>query len=167
MRPGRHRRRAAETAGGIALIVNHSLLAQVKFFLGAVPDTARLIQGLTLAYAIHSKEPTPSGGIEQRKSPRKKVLLTGKIIQDGGAIVFDCTIRDISATGARITLNQARAMPETFYLLDMVNRVAYEATTVSERAGGFGLKFKKTLRLSEVNQPELRYLKRIWLEYAR
>ena len=120
-----------------------------------------------MSHAINTKEAAPSGGIEQRKAPRKKVLLTGKVIYDGGAHVLDCTIRDLSTTGARITLAQARAMPESFYLLDMVNRVAYDAATVSERAGGFGLKFKKTLRLSEVTQPELRYLKRIWLEYAR
>jgi hypothetical protein len=120
-----------------------------------------------LSQTISTKQATPNSGIEQRKAPRKKVLLTGKIIHDGGTIVFDCTIRDISATGARITLNQARAMPESFYLLDMVNRVAYESVTISERAGGFGLKFKKTLRLSEVTAPELRYLKRLWLEYAR
>ena len=113
-----------------------------------------------------AKQPAPSG-IEQRKAPLKKVLLTGKVIYGDGAYVLDCTIRDISATGARITLAQGRSIPETTYLLDMVNRVAYEAVVVSERAGGLGLKFKKTLRLAEITAPELRYLKRIWLEYAR
>jgi hypothetical protein len=120
-----------------------------------------------LSQANTSKEPAPSGGIEQRKAPRKKVLLTGKVIYGDGAYVLDCTIRDISATGARITLAQGRSIPETAYLLDMVNRVAYDAVVVSERAGGFGLKFRKTLRLAEVTAPELRYLKRIWLECAR
>jgi hypothetical protein len=113
-----------------------------------------------------SKQPAPSG-IEQRKAPRKKVLLTGKIIYGEGTHVMDCTIRDLSATGARITLAQGRSIPEATYLLDMVNRIAYEAVVVSERAGGFGLKFKKTLRLADITAPDLRYLKRIWLEYAR
>ena len=113
-----------------------------------------------------SRQPAPSG-IEQRKAPRKKVLLTGKIISGEGTHVLDCTIRDVSTTGARITLAQGRTMPDEAFLLDMVNRVAYEAVVVSERAGGFGLKFKKTLRLADITTPELRYLKRIWLEYAR
>ena len=113
-----------------------------------------------------SRQPA-SSGTEQRKAPRKKVLLTGKVIYGEGSHVVDCTIRDVSATGARITLAQGRSMPQAAYLLDMVNRVAYEAVVISERAGGFGLKFKKTLRLAEINAPELRYLKRIWLEYAR
>ena len=120
-----------------------------------------------MAYANSSKQPGPSGGIEQRKAPRKKVLLTGKAIYGGGAYVLDCTICDVSATGARITLAQGRSIPETVYLLDLVNRVAYEATVVSQRAGGFGLRFIKTLRLAEVTAPELRYLKRIWLECAQ
>ncbi|HXI99652.1 MAG TPA: PilZ domain-containing protein [Micropepsaceae bacterium] len=108
-----------------------------------------------------------SSGVEQRKSPRKKVLLTGKIISDAGAIVFDCTIRDLSATGARVTLAQARAIPQGAYLLDLANRMAYETVVVSERAGGFGLKFNKAMKLADVTAPELRFLKRIWMECAR
>jgi PilZ domain len=121
----------------------------------------------SLSYVNLSKPPAPSGGIEHRKAPRKKVLLTGKIIHGDGAHVLDCSIRDVSATGARVTLAPGRSMPANVYLLDMVNRTAYEATVVSERAGGFGLKFLKTLPLAQVNEPELRYLKRIWLQYAQ
>jgi hypothetical protein len=120
-----------------------------------------------LSIANSSKQPEPNGGIEQRKSPRKKVLLSGKIIYGDGTHVLDCTIRDISTTGARIALAQGRTIPERVYLLDMVNRVAYESAVLSERSGGFGLKFNKTLKLAEVTAPELRYLKRIWLECAQ
>ena len=120
-----------------------------------------------MSYANVSKQPVPKGGTEQRKSPRKKVLLTGKVIYGDGTHVLDCTIGDISATGARIMLTQGRSIPANVYLLDMVNRVAYEATVVSERAGGFGMKFLKILPLAQVAAPELRYLKRIWLENAQ
>jgi hypothetical protein len=113
------------------------------------------------------KNQLPSEGIEHRKAPRKKVLLTGKIIYDGGAHVLDCSIRDISATGARIAIAPGTFIPATVYLLDMVNRVAYEAAVVSERTNGFGMKFLKTLPLAQVTAPELRYLKRIWMENAR
>lgn len=119
-----------------------------------------------MSQANSSLQPAPAGGLEQRKSPRKKVLLTGKVIYGEGVHVYDCTIRDISATGARITLAQGRAIPAAVYLLDMGNRMAYEAAVVSQRAGGFGLKFSKTMKLTDV-PAELRYLKRIWMEYAR
>jgi hypothetical protein len=139
---------------------------QVKFFLGGGPDNDAWSGGWHLPQENISKQLAPSG-IEQRKAPRKKVLLTGKVIYGEGAYVMDCTIRDISATGARITLAQGRSIPQGAYLLDMVNRIAYQAVVVSERAGGFGLRFGKTLRLADITAPELRYLKRIWLEHAR
>ncbi len=114
-----------------------------------------------------SQKPAPSGGIEQRKAPRKEVLLTSKVIYGEGAHVLDCTICDISATGARINLAQGCSIPANVYLLDMVNRVAYESAIVSERANGLGLKFLKTLPLAKMTAPELRYLKRIWLASAQ
>jgi len=113
------------------------------------------------------KQTGPSDGVEHRKAPRKAVLLTSKVIFGEGATVLDCTIRDISVTGARITLAQGRSIPNEIFLLDLANRTAYQAIVVSERAGGFGLKFTKTLKLADVTAPELRYLKRIWMDCAR
>ena len=109
----------------------------------------------------------PAGGIEHRKDARKKVLLSGKVIWDEGVRSIDCIILDVSATGARITLKQNKAMPEKIFLLDMQNRMAHRAIVVSERSGGFGLKFEQSYKLADVTAPELRYLKRIWLEAAR
>jgi len=84
-----------------------------------------------------------SVGIERRKSPRKNVLLTGKVIHGEGAYVLDCTIRDVSTTGARITLAKVGQIPQRVFLLDLANRVVYETEVMSERAGGVGLKFVK------------------------
>ena len=109
----------------------------------------------------------PRGGIEQRRAPRKKVLLTSKLVYGDGAYVLDCTIRDISASGAFITLSQGRSIPSEVYLLDLANRVAYHASVVSERAHGYGIKFLKTYPLAQLMTPELRYLKRIWMESAQ
>jgi hypothetical protein len=107
------------------------------------------------------------GGIEQRKSPRKQVMLTSKLVYGSGAYVLDCTIRDISTTGAFVTLAHRDSIPSEVYLLDLANRIAYHASVVSQRAAGYGLKFLKTYPLAQVSAPELRYLKRIWLECAQ
>jgi hypothetical protein len=109
----------------------------------------------------------PRKDIDSRKAPRKNVLLTGKIIWGDGAHALDCSILDVSATGARVTLKAHSALPETVFLLDLANRAAHEAVVVSERKHGFGLKFVRTLKLAEVTAPELRFLKRIWIESAR
>ena len=109
----------------------------------------------------------PRSGIEQRKAPRKKVLLTSKLVYGDGAYVLDCTIRDISTTGAFITLSQKRSLPNEVYLLDLANRIAYHASVVSERPTGYGIKFLKPHPLAQITAPELRYLKRIWMDSAQ
>jgi hypothetical protein len=132
------------------------------------------------SYAPISKPPAPAGGIELRNAARKKVLLTGKVVWDQGAHIIDCIILDVSATGARIKLSQGKTMPpEAVFLLDMTNRMAHEAILASQRDGSFGMKFLKSYKLAEIGSvrrvrdvetvvaPELRYLKRIWLEAAQ
>ena len=117
---------------------------------------------------ITKKSDAPSGGgVELRKAARKKVLVTGKIIWDAGAHVLDCSILDISASGARVALRTHQVVPETVILLDMGNRTAHEATVVAQRADGFGLKFLSSHKLADVTAPELRYLKRVFLDAVR
>ena len=117
---------------------------------------------------IPKKTDTPSGGgAELRKAVRKKVLVSGKIIWAEGAHVLDCSIIDISATGARVALHAQQTMPETVFLLDMANRTAHKATVVSQRADGFGLKFLNSQKLADMTAPEMRYLKRIYLDAAQ
>ena len=81
--------------------------------------------------------------------------------------MLECTIRDISASGARITLSKGSSIPANVYLIDMANRIAYETVVVSQRAGGYGLKFRNAHPLAQINAPELRYLKRIWIQHAQ
>lgn len=128
-----------------------------------------------------SKTTAVATGAELRKAARKKVLLTGKVVWDEGAHIVDCIILDVSATGARIKLFQVKTMPERVFLLDMANRMAHEAVVVAERDGGFGIKFLNSYKLADIGSmrrarandaekmvaPELRYLKRIWLEAAQ
>ena len=114
-----------------------------------------------------AKQSVSTASVENRAAPRRKVLLTSKLIYDNGDVVLDCAIRDISATGARITLAQKRSIPEDVFLLDLPNRMAYHATVVSERASGFGLKFLETYKLAQITSPELRFLKRVWIAAAQ
>jgi hypothetical protein len=134
-----------------------------------------------VSYTPISKPAASAGGVELRKAARKKVLLTGKIVWEGGAHIVDCIILDVSATGARIKLSQGKTIPEAVFLLDMSNRMAHEAVVASQRDNSFGMKFVKSYKLAEIGSmrrirsqdpetmvaPELRYLKRIWLDAAQ
>lgn len=68
-----------------------------------------------------SDTPPPGGADdppdESRSDARQRTLRTGRIVINKGASTFDVTIRDMSATGARLLLKDAWNLPETFELL--------------------------------------------------
>jgi hypothetical protein len=48
---------------------------------------------------------------EKRVAPRRKVFLVGKIVYGGETYTIDCTIRDISETGARVQVPDPFSVP--------------------------------------------------------
>ena len=61
-------------------------------------------------------EPVQQNGAERRLTPRRRVLKAAKILINGGVSVFDCTIHDVSASGARLSLGLFQALPKQFQL---------------------------------------------------
>lgn len=55
-------------------------------------------------------------GQDRRIAPRRRVIKGGKIFFNGGVSVFDCTVRDISETGARLALGLFQPLPKRFKL---------------------------------------------------
>ncbi|KQV65117.1 pilus assembly protein PilZ [Rhizobium sp. Root1220] len=55
--------------------------------------------------------------MEARQTPRRRTFIGGKILLNGGASVFDCTVKDLSTGGARLSLDGALAVPSEFELL--------------------------------------------------
>ncbi|HWT96684.1 MAG TPA: PilZ domain-containing protein [Terriglobales bacterium] len=53
---------------------------------------------------------------DRRRAPRRRVLKAGKILINEGESVFDCTLRDISASGARFSLGLFQALPKRFQI---------------------------------------------------
>ena len=93
-------------------------------------------------------------------------MLAGLVTYFDGAQCFGCTIRDLSETGARITLPQRRIIPANVYLINFRAGVAYEATVAwrAERDGG--LSFLRTISLAELSDSKLGYLKKLWSSRA-
>ncbi len=54
--------------------------------------------------------------MEKRSSTRTRCLLTGRIIFNNRSSVIDCTVRDISDTGARIIFAHLVQVPAEFDL---------------------------------------------------
>ena len=102
---------------------------------------------------------------ERRPAPRSRVLLSGIVAYGDGAYSFDCTIRNLSKTGARLTTKQVQ-LPAGFFLINIRDRVAYDCRIAWSKGGEVGVMFKATVSLSAVTDPALAYLKQLWLAKA-
>ncbi len=51
---------------------------------------------------------------ERRVAPRTRILKSGKILFNNRFSTFDCTVRNISATGALLTIDPAVPLPKVF-----------------------------------------------------
>src|SRR5438552_7338617 len=76
---------------------------------------------------------------DRRPQRRRRTLLGGRVTFNDGAHVFDCTIRDLSDGGARITVPGQQPIAPHVFLINIRDRVAYEALVVWNRGGQAGL----------------------------
>jgi hypothetical protein len=53
----------------------------------------------------------------RRRQERHRTLKTGKIIFNHKTSVVDCTIRNVSDTGACLQVDSVRGIPEAFFLV--------------------------------------------------
>ena len=107
----------------------------------------------------------PPPPAERRRAPPRRVLLSGLVTYGDGAYSFDCTIRSLSKTGARVTSKQMQ-LPAGFFLINIRDRVAYDCAVVWSKGGEVGVTFKATVSLSALTDPALAYLKQLWLAKA-
>ena len=76
--------------------------------------------------------------VERRREPRLRSLLTGTIVFDNNKSTLDCTVRSISAHGARVELAEAFRMPDAFNLSVPHHDQVHHAEVIwrkGERAG--------------------------------
>jgi hypothetical protein len=68
-------------------------------------------------------EAITSGMSDKRIAPRHRVLKQGRLAFDGGGAV-DCTVRNLSNTGARLEVVTPVGLPETFTLVIPADKFA-------------------------------------------
>ena len=103
----------------------------------------------------------PPRVVDERRSTRTRTLLAGKVVYGDGRS-YDCTIRDISQMGARITLANGQTIPTHVFLIDRRAAIAYEARVSWIKAPHFGLAFGTAYNLETELPSQLKYLSRIW-----
>ena len=101
---------------------------------------------------------------EARRAVRQRSFLGAKLSYGDGAFTFDCVVRDVSETGARVKVPQGLAVPNHVFLVETRSGIAYEARVVWKRHPEIGLEFVHQHGLAEASTPHMMILKRLWLE---
>jgi hypothetical protein len=88
--------------------------------------------------ALPDHEPDDS---ERRVAPRMRTLKRAKVIFNGGFSTFDCIVRNISSTGALLTIDEAAHLPKEFQIRIGEERDERPARLVYRRAMFAGIRF--------------------------
>jgi hypothetical protein len=78
--------------------------------------------------------------MERRTQPRAKTLKAAKILFNNHYSVIDCTVRNLSSTGACLQVPTSVGIPETFDM--MLDGITRPCRTVWRREKQLGIEFK-------------------------
>jgi len=81
-------------------------------------------------------------GDNRRITNRHKTLKSAKIIFNKRQSVLDCFVRDVSDTGAKLTISDLAAVPKTFTLV-FHDGVSYQCERVRAYGQELGVRFLK------------------------
>ncbi len=105
--------------------------------------------------------------VDARGEARKRTVLKGKLSYSFGTFSADCTIRNKSESGAKVKVEKGLLVPDWVMLVDLLNRVAYNAKVMWRRAdGNMGLKFFETHDLTNPTTDELKLMKLYCVEHG-
>jgi hypothetical protein len=79
---------------------------------------------------------------DKRKAARRRVHKEGKIVYADGMRVIDCTIRDMSETGARLLVGNTLGLPDTFKLFEKSSGMLYPSAIVWRQSNAVGVHFQ-------------------------
>ena len=100
---------------------------------------------------------------DQRRTPRRRVLLSALVVYQDFNITFRCGIRDVSNDGARLKAPPGLLIPTDFLLIDILAAQAYEASTAWRRYPYIGVSFRSAMALTEPTTRLARRLRTLWL----
>jgi hypothetical protein len=102
---------------------------------------------------------------ERRSQPRRRVLLTGKIVSADYSFTADCVIRDLSEGGARVVA-PADAVCGQPFLIVVRSAMAHRCSGVWHGDGHVGLKFLDATNVSVDVPRHLRSVQALWAQLA-
>jgi hypothetical protein len=103
-----------------------------------------------------------ASGVEQdrRTAVRIQTQRSGKVLC--GAFAWDCVIRDLSSSGARVQMLSSNAPPGKVQLVDLAAGLAHDVTVAWQRERELGLRIVRTYDLRGLTPAAAGAAKRIW-----
>ena len=77
-----------------------------------------------------------------RRSQRQRVLKGGKIVFANGSFSVDCTVRNLSETGARLQVPTTVAIPDRFTFVDGISGARRAARVIWRKDDLIGIAFE-------------------------
>lgn len=102
--------------------------------------------------------------VAERRAPRRRAFLGALAVSRDGRRTVECAVKEISASGARVQVPKDQVIPENCYLIVSAKDAVYEAVVVRAGARDIGLKFIRSYELHELTQPEMQFLRRLFVE---
>jgi PilZ domain. len=93
---------------------------------------------------------------DKRSTARKRTIKAAKIVFGDYRFVFDCTVRDISAAGARVKSEHSDEVPGEFMLFDVSAATMQPAAVIWRKGKELGISFGgEAFSIHEKNDPRL------------
>jgi hypothetical protein len=106
----------------------------------------------------------PDDGRDSRRAPRRRSLLSGKVVFGPAQMTVDCAISDFSSSGARVRLAGGDPLIEPIFLIDMRHGIAFRSRQVWRRGALAGLEFSDYHDLKDPPKDLPRRLRQLWVE---
>jgi hypothetical protein len=85
---------------------------------------------------------------EKRMAPRRRVLKAGVVAFNNRFSTLPCTVRDLSAAGARLRIEGSLDAPDTFELIIELDGLEANCEVVSRKAKEVGVRFVSPPRIT-------------------
>lgn len=83
--------------------------------------------------------------VDRRAADRSRTYKAGKIISVNLSLSFDCVVRDLTATGARLIVPDTVGVPTEFFFLLPSDRLIAKARVVWRKRGQIGIQYMEPM----------------------
>jgi hypothetical protein len=94
-----------------------------------------------LHFSDHATSTTATKASDKRRAPRRRVLKGALAAYNDRHCTIECTVRDISASGARIQSNGTLNIPDTFELIIEIDGIEADCQVVWRKGHDIGVRF--------------------------